>query len=97
MDMNGALYVLNLKEICGLSESAVNRVIKETQNVFNHTIGRVKAGINECLSRNSMSQDEALAVDLNQFITAVSDPFEGVHSTFLQERFYENNLGCMVC
>lgn len=43
----GALYILGLKEKCGLSESVVNHVIKETQKVFDHTIGRAKAGVDE--------------------------------------------------
>ena len=41
-----ALFTLSLKEVCGLSESAVNFVIGEVQQVFGHTIGRVKAGVN---------------------------------------------------
>lgn len=93
----GALYILGLKEKCGLSESVVNHVIKETQKVFDHTIGRAKAGVDECLSRASVSLDESLVADLNQFFGCVKDPFEGLHSTFLQESFYRVQFGCMVC
>lgn len=35
----GTLFILNLKEIRFLSESAVDHVVKETQKVFEHTIG----------------------------------------------------------
>ncbi len=42
-----ALYILNLKEIHGLSESAVQHVVGETTAVFSHAIGRLKAGVSE--------------------------------------------------
>ena len=48
----GALFILNLKEIRCLSESAVGHVVKETQKVFKHTIGRIQAGVNECIAKN---------------------------------------------
>jgi len=37
-----ALYILNLKEIRGLSEAAVDHIVKETQELFKHTFGRLK-------------------------------------------------------
>ena len=93
----GALYTLSLKVICGLSESAVNYVINENQKVFDHTIGRAKAGVHECVSRASVSLDESLVEDINQFFSRVKDPFEGLHSTFLQESFYRQHFRCLVC
>ncbi len=41
-----ALYILNLKEIRSLSESAVEHVVAQTQSIFAHTLGRVQAGVN---------------------------------------------------
>ena len=93
----GALYVLKLKEICGLSESAVGHVVKETQKVFCHSVGRIKAGVNERLSRSTLSQDESLTMDVNCFFDNVKDPFDGIHSTFLQESYYREHFGCLVC
>ncbi len=34
-----ALFILNLKEIRGWSESAVDHIVIETQKLFNHTFG----------------------------------------------------------
>ena len=79
-----------------MSESAVNFVIGEVQQVFGHTIGRVKAGVNECLSKSSLDVEESLTEDLEGLFSKVKDPFRGLHTTFLQESFYRNHFGCMV-
>lgn len=90
-----ALFILNLKEVCGLSQLSVDRIVKETQNVYNHTLGRIKAGVHECLSKSSIEND-VLNNDLERLFSDVKDPFHGLHSTYLQECFYRCNLGCLV-
>lgn len=89
-----ALFILSLKEVRFLSESAVDHVVKETQRLFKHTIGRVHAGVNECISKSGI--DPSTIPNLDQFLCSVEQPFEGLHSTFLQEKFYKEHLGCIV-
>ena len=90
----GALYILNLKEIRCLSEAAVDHVVKETQKVFRHTFGRVRAGVNERLAQSGINPDEIPS--LNQFWSSIEQPIQGLHSTFLQEKIYREQLGCTV-
>lgn len=90
----GALFILNLKEIRCLSESAVEHIVKETQKVFKHTMGRLRAGVNECISRDGTDPDKI--PNLCQILKSVEQPFQGLHSTFLQEKFYQEKLGCNV-
>ncbi len=92
----GAFFILNLKEVRGLSQSAIDHIVRETRKVFSHTVGRIKAGVDECLARNSVVPDEFLTVDLSHLFANVKEPFHGIHSTFLQENFYRHQLGCMV-
>ena len=40
-----ALFILNLKEIRGLSEAAVDRILGETSKMFRHSLGRIEAGV----------------------------------------------------
>lgn len=87
-----ALYILNLKEIHGLSEVAVRNVIQETQLIFSHTVHRIKAGVSEHLSRSGIEAPS----NLYEMFSDVSDPFQGLHSTHLQERFYVEHLDCIV-
>ena len=90
----GALYLLNLKEIRHLSQTAVDHVVKKTQDVFVHTIGHIKAGVHDCLSTHNIFSSDL--PDLDLFFSSVEDPFHGLNSTYLQENFYRNHLGCMV-
>lgn len=89
-----ALYVLNLKDIRCLSDSSVNYVLKQTQEMFQHSIGRIRAGVNERLSRNGI--DPEGIPDLSNFFDSVEQPFQGLHTSFLQEKFYQQHLGCIV-
>ena len=89
-----ALFMLNLKEIRCLSESAVQHVSKETEKVFRHTMGRVRAGVNECIARSGHNLDDI--PNLNQVLSDVQHPFKDLKSTFLQDKFYEEKLGCLV-
>ena len=52
-----ALYVLNLKNIRGLSVSFVNYVLKQMQEIFQHSIGCIQAGVNERLTRNGIDPE----------------------------------------
>lgn len=85
-----------MKEVRGLSEAAVDHIIKETQKVFKHSFGRMKAGVDECLSRSSVDLNECVSAKLNSLFASLNDPFHGLHSTFLQLSFYSDHLGCIV-
>ena len=92
--LKSALFILNLKEIRCLSESAIEHIVNETDNIFQHNFGRFQAGFDECLSRNE--NDPSSITGLTQFCNSVENPFEGLHTKFLHENFYRDNLGCIV-
>ena len=87
-----ALYILNLKEIHGLSESAVQHVVGETQAVFSHTFKRMKAGVGEHLSRSGIDVPQSLS----EMFASVMDPFQGLSTTHLQEKYYREHFKCIV-
>ncbi len=87
-----ALHVLNLKEVHGLSEIAVQHVIHETQSIFSHTVHRIKAGVSEHLSRSGIEAPSSLY----DMFSDIDDPFKGLHTSYLQEKFYRENLDCIV-
>lgn len=86
-----ALFILHLKESRNLSQVAVDDVIKEVNGLFSHVLGRIKAGVFECLAKPNTEQA------IQELFTSATSPFEPLHSTFLQENYYRSNLGCMVC
>ena len=89
-----ALFILNLKEIRSLPESTVEHIVKETQKMFTHTVGRIRAGVNECISKSGANPTEI--PNLAQFLADVQLPFQGLHSTFLREKYYKQQFGCLV-
>ncbi len=91
-----ALFILNLKEIRGLSESAVDHIVIETQKLFNHTFGRLKAGVEDRLSRRTTDLDESVLSSVRDLLESVKDPFHGLKSSFQRENCYRIKLGCLV-
>ncbi len=89
-----ALFLLHLKEGKGLSQSAVNEVVIASQKLFKHTMGRVKAGVKDCLSKNGLLSSDIVGLD--NIFENVHDPFTGLTSTFLQEKYYREELKCIV-
>lgn len=89
-----ALFILNLKEICCLSESSIDRVVKQAQKVFRHTFGRIRAGVNEHIA--SYGIDPSDIPNLSEFFSSVEQPFQGLQSTYLQENFYRQQFKCIV-
>lgn len=87
-----ALFILSLKEVQGLSQTAVDHVVAECRKMSKHTAGRLEAGINECLARSGIDPNEITGLG----DVFASDPFDGLHSTYLQEKFYREKLGCIV-
>lgn len=85
-----ALYILNLKDVHGLSESAIEHIIREANSMHLHTLGRIRAKISDHLSRNSID------LDLSDVYEEVKNPFCGLDSTYLQEKFYREHFGCIV-
>lgn len=88
-----ALFILHLKEIKGLSESAVQSVITSYQGMLEHSIQRIHAGVNERVSSCGIKPDD---LKLDDFFNNVSNPFDGLHTVYLQEKFYSEHLGCIV-
>ena len=67
----GSLYLLNLKEVHGLSQTAVHHVVKETQKVFRHSIAelcsRSKIGRFEMATNHPNVEDYSEQTNIFQF------------------------------
>ena len=90
----GALYILNLKEVRCLSEASIEHIVSETQKIFKHTIGHIKAGVNECIANSG--NDPSNIPNLTHFFGSIEHPFNGLHSAFVREKFYREEFGCIV-
>ena len=89
-----SLFLLQLKEERLISQAAVNDVVKGCKAVFEHTLGRVKAGVKCKLSQSGVDPSEVQ--DLEDVFSAVTDPFHGLETAYLQDKFISENVGCIV-
>ena len=55
---------------------------------------RIRAGVQEQLLKVGI--DSNSVPEIESFLAASSDPFVGLHSTYMQEKFYREKLGCIV-
>ena len=83
------MFLLHLKERKSLSQAAVKKVV-ESQRLFKHTIGHVQAGV----SREGLVSSDIPSLDT--FFANVHDPFDGLTSKFLQEKYFKEEIQCIV-
>ena len=62
--------------------------------MFRHSLGRIEAGVNDRLAKNGVDPNDL--PDLQNFFSSVKYPFQHLHSTYLQEKFYHQEFGCIV-
>ena len=83
-----------LKEKRCSSLSAVDDIATATQDLFKYSVSRIQAGVSECLAKQGINSTEIS--ELNEIYESVKDSFQGLNSTYLQEKFYREKLGCIV-
>ena len=88
-----ALFILHLKEVKGLSETAIQTVVSGFEDMLQYTVRRIEAGVYERLSQNAILPQD---LELNEFFENVADPFEGLKTVHMQEKFYSKHFGCIV-
>lgn len=89
-----ALFLLGLKEGHCLSQTAVDDIVSSCQDMFMHYNLRIRVGVQEQLLKVGI--DSNSVPEIESFLAASSDPFVGLHSTYMQEKFYREKLGCIV-
>ena len=87
------LFLMQLKEERLVTQAAINDVVVGCKEVFTHTLCRIKAAISGKLSQSEIgsSCDEICSI-----FDDMSDPFTGLESVYLQDKFITEELGCIV-
>ena len=89
-----SLFLLKLKEERVITQAAVNDVVKGCKEVFAHTVGRIKAGVKHRLSLSNIDPSEVSGLD--DLFSSVNDPFSGLETAYLQDKFVAEELGYVV-
>lgn len=86
---SSALYLLKLKEHYKIPQVALDYIVEGTRSLLNQTNRCVEASIKSQLADSGMEIDEL------RFKDAI-DPFHGIDTCFLQEKYYREKLGLIV-
>ena len=83
---SSALFLLKLKEIHRVPQVAVDSVVSGSQEIFQQTVQRLKAGVQFKLAAAGV--DEEVAGDVASVFDELSDPFAGLESQYKQNLYF---------
>ena len=85
-----ALFIMRLREVNRLSQSSINDVISGCRTLFNHTLTRLHAGIRQQLAETGND------VDITSIFDEIEDPFTGLDTAFLQDKYIDKEFNVLV-
>lgn len=88
------LFLLQLKEERLLTQAAINDVVVGCREVFEHKVGRLKAGVSQTLAHFGV--DPCDVDGLENVFDEATDPFAGLQTAYLQDKFISEELGSIV-
>lgn len=91
---SSALFLLKLKELRRTSQVAIDEVVESSRGLFLRTMERVQAGVRAKLAESGV--DPISIKGLNNAFSDVADPFEGIETCHLQEKYFREKLGLIV-
>ena len=86
MHRNVALYLLKLKEVHHLSQSAIDCVVAQTKSLLQQQMSLLRDSVNMELQQVSTQDDIQKRTD-NAF-QDMNDPFEHLSSAYMQEKYF---------
>ena len=91
---SSALFLLKLKELHRTSQLAIDDIVHGCKGLFSHTLNRVQAGVRAKLAESGL--DPTSINGLTEVFSDVIDPFDGIETCYLQEKFFRQKLGLIV-
>ena len=91
---SSALFLLKLKEQRRTSQVTIDDIVEGCRGLFTQTIDRVQAGVRAKLAELGLDPDTIEGLD--DIFKNVTDPFEGIETCHLQEKYLRETLGLIV-
>ncbi len=88
------LFLLQLKEERLITQAAVNDIVTGCREVFKHTVHHLKAGVSQTLAQSGIDLNDVNGLD--GVFNEISDPFMGIETSYLQDKFISQELECNV-
>ena len=89
-----AKFLLKLKEVCNVSERTVAEVVTGYRHLFAHSLRVIKATVKDSLGTAGVSMSDVEG--LEEAFIDVPDVFEGLQTTYLQEKYFRDNFHLQV-
>ena len=87
-------FLIKLKDSRGISQAAINDVVEGVQTIFSHTVQQLKASVEEKLGFSGINAGEVEG--LQELFTEFKDPFDGIQTPYLQQKFIATNFDYVV-
>lgn len=84
------MFLLNLREGKGLSQTAVNTVVSGCQDIFTHCLELLQTKIHE------NNQHSNVLPDMDEVFADLEKPFDLLKTGYMQEKFYREELNITV-
>jgi hypothetical protein len=89
-----ATFLLKLKEVCNVSERTVSEVITGYQGLLTNTLAVVKASVKDTLGNAGVCVADIAGLD--EAFTNVQDVFQGLDTTYRQEKYFRDQFKMVV-
>ena len=93
---NSALFLLKLKEIHKVSQTAINEVTEEIAEFTRQGLLELKSKIHCVLQANDIDPGEVTGLENVFTYNFLFNPFNCLTSEYLQNKYYEENLKLVV-
>lgn len=93
LQRSSALFLLKLKEHHRVSQEAINDIVEDSRGLFVHQMERLKAGIRAKLAAEGLDPH---SFGLDEVYKEMMDPFSGINTFFLQEKYYRDEFNLIV-
>lgn len=91
---SSAIFLLKLKEQRRTSQVVINDIVENCKGLFSQTIEHVHAGVRAKLADSGMDPESVSG--LCNLFKDVVDPFDGLETCYLQEKYFHEKLGLIV-
>ena len=90
--IENAAFLLSLTEEHGVSQVAVNKIVSSCRQICQQSVTAVQRNLSEAL------RDEGITVlqKMKVALTSIPDPFEGIDSAYLLDKFCRENFSYVV-
>ena len=79
-----------------LTQSALNNVVDSTSDLCQQVTHKLKRKFSEMVVESTISEDDKGAM-IDKLNNVECEPFKGIGTEYLQEKYYKDNFGYLVC